>query len=61
MSGGKDKYKPSGSRGLHGRKDGILHAGALRCGLTLRTYTHATWQTQQKAAEKMGNFMAQVR
>ena len=27
---------------------------------TLRTYTHATRQMQQKAAEKMGSFMAQV-
>ena len=28
---------------------------------TLRTYTHATRQMQQKAAEKMGSFMAQIR
>lgn len=30
-------------------------------GFTLRTYTHATRQMQQKAAEKMGSFMAQIR
>ena len=29
-------------------------------GFTLRTYTHATRQMQQQAAEKMGNFMKQV-
>jgi len=34
------------------------HYGA---GFTLRTYTHVTRQMQQKAAEKIGNFMAQVR
>ena len=27
---------------------------------TLRTYTHVTRQMQESAAEKMGNFMAQV-
>ena len=30
-------------------------------GFTLRTYTHAMRQMQRNAAEKMGNFMAQVR
>ncbi len=35
--------------------------GHYDAGFTLRTYTHATRQMQQKAAEKMGNFMAQVR
>ena len=34
--------------------------GHYDAGFTLRTYTHATRQMQQKAAEKMGNFMAQV-
>ena len=29
-------------------------------GFTLRTYTHATRQVQNQAAETMGNFMAQV-
>ena len=29
-------------------------------GFTLRTYTHATRQKQEEAAEKMGDFMAQV-
>ena len=35
--------------------------GHYDAGFTLRTYTHATRQMQQKAAEKMGSFMAQVR
>ena len=34
--------------------------GHYDAGFTLCTYTHATRQMQQKAAEKMGNFMAQV-
>ncbi|NBI16849.1 hypothetical protein D1841_02705 [Neglecta sp. X4] len=29
-------------------------------GFTLRTYTHATRQKQEQAAEKMGNFMEKV-
>ena len=29
-------------------------------GFTLRTYTHATRQMQDQAAETMGSFMAQV-
>ena len=35
--------------------------GHYDAGFTLRTYTHATRQMQQKAAEKMGRFMAQIR
>ncbi len=35
--------------------------GHYDAGFTLRTYTHATRQMQQKAAEKMGSFMAQIR
>ena len=35
--------------------------GHYDAGFTLRTYTHATRQMQEQAAEKMGNFMAQVR
>ena len=35
--------------------------GHYSAGFTLRTYTHVTRQMQQKAAEKIGNFMAQVR
>jgi len=35
--------------------------GHYDAGFTLRTYTHVTRQMQQKAAEKIGNFMAQVR
>ena len=35
--------------------------GHYDAGFTLRTYTHVTRQMQQKAAEKMGNFMAQIR
>ena len=35
--------------------------GHYDAGFTLRTYTHATRQMQQKAAEKIGDFMAQVR
>ena len=35
--------------------------GHYDAGFTLRTYTHATRQMQRSAAEKMGNFMAQVR
>ena len=34
--------------------------GHYDAGFTLRTYTHATRQMQQKAAKKMGSFMAQV-
>ncbi len=34
--------------------------GHYDAGFTLRTYTHATWQAQDEAAEKMGEFMAQV-
>ena len=30
-------------------------------GFTFRTYTHATRQKQEQAAEKMGNFMQQVK
>ncbi len=35
--------------------------GHYDAGFTLRTYTHATRQKQEQAAEKMGNFMNQVR
>mgnify|MGYP004600010917 CR=1 FL=1 len=35
--------------------------GHYSVGFTLRTYTHATRQMQQSAAEKMGSFMAQIR
>ena len=35
--------------------------GHYDAGFTLRTYTHVTRQMQQKAAEKMGSFMAQIR
>ena len=35
--------------------------GHYDAGFTLRTYTHTTRQMQQKAAEKMGSFMAQIR
>ena len=34
--------------------------GHYDAGFTLRTYTHVTRQMQESAAEKMGNFMAQV-
>ena len=34
--------------------------GHYDSGFTLRTYTHATQQMQDQAAETMGNFMAQV-
>ena len=34
--------------------------GHYNAGFTLRTYTHATRQMQEQAAEKMGNFMAEV-
>ena len=34
--------------------------GHSSAGFTLRTYTHVTRQMQDSAAEKMGNFMAQV-
>ena len=34
--------------------------GHYDAGFTLRTYTHATRQMQESAAEKMGNFMEQV-
>ena len=35
--------------------------GHYDAGFTLRTYAHVTRQMQQKAAEKMGSFMAQIR
>ena len=34
--------------------------GHFDAGFTLRTYTHVTRQMQESAAEKLGNFMAQV-
>lgn len=34
--------------------------GHYDAGFTLRTYTHATRQMQEQAAEKIGNFMAEV-
>ena len=34
--------------------------GHYDAGFTLRTYTHATRQVQNQAAETIGNFMAQV-
>jgi site-specific recombinase XerD len=34
--------------------------GHYGTGFTLRTYTHATRQQQNRLAETMGNFMAQV-
>ena len=34
--------------------------GHYDAGFTLRTYTHATRQMQDQAAEAMGSFMAQV-
>ena len=34
--------------------------GNFDAGFTLHTYTHVTRQMQESAAEKMGNFMAQV-
>ena len=35
--------------------------GHFDAGFTLRTYTHATRQKQDEAAQTMGNFMEQVR
>ena len=34
--------------------------GHYDAGFTLRTYTHATRQMQEEAAQTMGNFMAQL-
>ena len=34
--------------------------GHYDAGFTLRTYTHATRQKQDEAAQAMGSFMAQV-
>ncbi len=34
--------------------------GHYDAGFTLRTYTHATWQAQNDAAQKAGTFMSQV-
>ena len=34
--------------------------GHYDAGFTLRTYTHATRQMQDQAAETMGSFMAQI-
>ena len=35
--------------------------GHYDAGFTLRTYTHATRQMQDQAAETMGNFMSQIK
>ena len=35
--------------------------GHYDAGFTLRTYTHATRQKQDEAAQTMGSFMAQIR
>ena len=40
--------------------DILVMLGHYDAGFTLRTYTHATRQGQDRAAETMGNFMAQV-
>lgn len=38
----------------------ISMLGHYDAGFTLRTYTHATRQKQDEAAQAMGSFMAQV-
>ena len=43
-----------------GRENGQQYAGHYDAGFTLRTYTHATRQKQDEAAQTMGSFMAQV-
>ena len=43
-----------------GRKTVSNMLGHYDAGFTLRTYTHATRQMQESAAEKMGSFMEQV-
>ena len=34
--------------------------GRFDAGVTLRTYTHATWQNRDEAAQTTGSFMEQV-
>lgn len=41
-------------------KDRVQHAGHYDAGFTLRTYTHATRQKQNEAAQATGAFMEQV-
>ena len=38
----------------------VIMLGHYDAGFTLRTYTHATRQKQDEAAQAMGSFMAQV-
>lgn len=54
------KKRANGEGNIRKRSDGRWE-GHYDAGFTLRTYTHATRQMQQKAAEKMGSFMAQIR
>ena len=44
-----------------GHQNAAYYTGILRCGLTPRTCTHITRQTQDEAAQTMGTLMAQVR
>lgn len=41
-------------------KDRVQHAGPLRCRIHPPTYTHATRQKQNEAAQTTGAFMEQV-
>ena len=47
-------HRPSERRG---RENRLLHAGHFDAGFTLRTYTHATRQKQDEAAQAMGSVL----
>ncbi len=53
------KKRANGEGNIRKRSDGRWE-GRYTAGFTLRTYTHATRQKQDEAAQTMGNFMAQV-
>lgn len=53
------KKRANGEGNIRKRSDGRWE-GHYTAGFTLRTYTHATRQKQDEAAQTMGSFMAQV-
>ena len=57
-----EMYHPDSMAKLHEKilKTVSSMLGHYDAGFTLRTYTHATRQMQEQAAEKMGNFMERV-
>ena len=53
------KKRANGEGNIRKRSDGRWE-GHYDAGFTLRTYTHATRQKQDEAAQTMGSFMAQI-